>query len=140
MKKVLYISLLCMMTVMVIACDREPADPIDMFTRYEWVADTLYTVDYSKSVIRPELRLDRTNEKFFATAGCNDITGTYRIQGKKIFFNNFSPAVEFCENIFPTEQQLVHMMKSAFTWEIREQKLYFYYKTTLIGVFSKKED
>lgn len=140
MKQVLYIFLLACITIMLNACDREPVDSLDMLTRYEWVADTIYTQDYSKAVNKPYLRLDRTNEKFFATAGCNEITGTYRLQGNKVFFNNISPAVEFCEDTFPTEQQLVHMLKSAFTWEIVEKRLYFRYKTTLIGVFKKKDD
>lgn len=132
--------LLTMLSVVFLlqACDREPVDPVDQLTRYEWVADTIYTVDYSKAVNAPVLKMDRTNDKFYTTGGCNDITGDFSINGRKIHFKTFSDPVEFCEATFETEQKLVHMLKTAFFWEIREEKLYLYYKTTLIAVFRKK--
>ncbi|MBV6514357.1 MAG: hypothetical protein FMNOHCHN_03976 [Ignavibacteriaceae bacterium] len=134
-----YLFTLLSVVMLLQACDREPVDSLDALTRYEWLADTVYTVDYSKAAAPPSLRMDRTNDKFHATGGCNDITGDYRITGNKIFFNNFSQPVDFCEGSFETEQKLVHMLKSAFFWEIREEKLYLYYKSTLIGVFRKKD-
>jgi heat shock protein HslJ len=95
----------------------------------------MQSAEFTKGL--PLLEFNLTEKKIFGHTGCNNITGTIEIEGKKIRFGRLATTRMACKNMDFESAYLKELDNKIVPYQIRPGKLYLQVGVDSIFVYRK---
>ena len=80
-------------------------------------------VSAPSSAQTPHILLNRANHRVTGSGGCNQITGSYQLNGNGLRFSKMAATLMACVSGMETEKSFLHALEQVRTWKITGQQL-----------------
>ncbi len=107
-----------------------------------WVLESindkkLKPVNFMKGL--PQLELNLTEKKVFGHTGCNNLNGSFEVQGKKISFGTMITTKMACSNMEFESSYLNSLSRRTVSYEIKPGKLHLQVTSDSVFIYRKTD-